>query len=145
MNIYLSIVELPATQFSTLLGNSLKCNKWTIFESLLIRLHSYETYFAKQKDPLQNILSIFDKHEAELLHAGDDNYARKIHFLISQFRLLRQQPKYANDIILWAASFFFAFPGAYKYLRQSGLLTLPHTSYLRKLCGNLRSEAGVTN
>ena len=63
--------------------------------------------------------------------------SKLIKFLIEQLLLNDvAKPHYSSDVLLWAAMIFYTNPSAYRLIRNSELLTLPHPMYLKKLSMN---------
>lgn len=60
--------------------------------------------------------------------------AAKLNFLVEQLKLaVATNIRYSPEMLKWAAAIFYTFPRAYKSMRATQQLTLPHQRYLRKL------------
>ena len=69
-------------------------------------------------------------------NAVDDNKKSVLEFITEQLNLLFTAPekyRYSPDTLFFSSMFFLLSPNAYKFVRQSGLLILPHPSTIRRL------------
>lgn len=81
---------------------------------------------------LTTVLVCLRNKQSELLRTSQT--CTKIWFCAEQLSLvLQSRPRYSNDILLWACSIFYSSPSCYNVLHESGVVTLPHPMYLRKL------------
>lgn len=44
--------------------------------------------------------------------------------------------RYSPELLIWSCTMYYSFPAAYKFLRSTDSLILPHMSYLKKICCN---------
>lgn len=81
-----------------------------------------------------------------LLRAGqhaDDEINIKLKFISEQLQLLgvsKNQHKYSADFIVICSILFSISPHAYRFLRSSGYLTLPHPSTIHKVCSKFKTD-----
>lgn len=139
--------KIPSQKYIWVLGDSLLCTSYSILESLLSHLNAFNNSYTPldANSKLNNLSSAMDDCITELLDSNDDTLSLiKLKFLKEQLELsVCKQPRYSSETFLWASLLFFSFPGAYAYLRNSSVLTLPHPSYLRKLSADMKSEEGL--
>lgn len=68
----------------------------------------------------------------------DNKIIDKLMFCKQQLKLaVSSKVSYCATSLAWFASVFFAFPGAYKKIRQSNFLTMPHPAYLKTFTSKL--------
>lgn len=120
------------------IGSSKFCNSWSKFNALLdvisnlkINIESFDTaetlvdQACLLLEKTQLIISSVDSSET---------IYNKISFLKEQLLLIfSKQKRYTPDALIWSCSIYFSFPGAYKKIRSSNFLTLPHHKYLNSL------------
>ena len=149
MQVCLNGCTIPAKKYRWILGNSLLCTTRSTLESLLSHLNAFNNSSSSSldvEDKITNLCSDIDDCISTLNSDCDNTLPliQKLRFLKEQLELsVCKQPKYSPEIFLWASSIFFSFPGAYIQLRNSGVLTLPHPSYLRRLGADMKSEVGL--
>nr|CAI5842743.1 unnamed protein product [Callosobruchus analis] len=56
---------------------------------------------------------------------------------------IMSKPRYSSNMLLWASTLYFQFPGAYKMLRDTGCLTLPHPIYLSQITADIKTDVGI--
>lgn len=140
---YLKVMD---TEFKHVLGYDLLCNKFSKFESLLGTLNSYTVETIGLKAQVQNISTLLNTC-LETPQEGDEELLKKVKFVEEQVRVaLRKKPKYSPDMLIWACTVFFTYPASYRFIRNSGIMTLPHPSYLKKLSMELgTNRSGIHN
>lgn len=153
MQAYVGNLPLPSKRFKGMLNNDLECVHWSAFESLLSHLGSLEasdvsTFVNCMEELCAHVDRILQQWTPSLTnYMNDDNspILTKLSFFREQIKLLtRKIPRYSSDLILWSCSIYFAFPAAYVMMRDANVLTLPHPSHLKRISGDLKSEAGVS-
>lgn len=145
VKIYHGAVELNIQKFKFLLGSDLKCNLYSKLENLI----SYLNNSADTPIAIEDEASLLLKSLKSI--ANDNTFpeskAEKIHFLEEQLGLVfSNRPRYSPDFIIFASVFFYTFPAAYRFLRDSNILTLPHPNYVRSFnIGTVKSGNVHTN
>lgn len=126
--------NLPAKKLSWLLGTANKCDRWSKFDTLLSHLASYEESKSDVRDKLWHCISVIH-NISENQSVSQSFLPNKIlWFCAEQLALtLTSTPKYNCEFLLWACNVYYSSPTCYKMLRNSGVMTLPHPAYLRKL------------
>lgn len=126
--------KLCLKSFKYLLGDELKCDRWTKFDCLLNKLAVYEIKEQSFEDKLLIAATILEM----CVDNGNEESNEKLQFLEEQIRLLTlKQLRYSANLIVWCAKFFYSFPSAYIMIRECKVLILPHPSYLKKLSAAL--------
>ncbi|XP_023238550.1 uncharacterized protein LOC111637308 [Centruroides sculpturatus] len=65
----------------------------------------------------------------------------KLSFLCEQIYLFSsKQPRYSSETLIWASMLFFHSPTSYRLIKNSNVLTLPYTSYLRSFTSCITNE-----
>ncbi|KAK4884730.1 hypothetical protein RN001_001001 [Aquatica leii] len=83
------------------------------------------------KDGLKFISKILNKLEVE---TNSDEHLQKLKFIGEQINLLNSNKRtYCTDTLIWASTISFTFPGAYRLIEDSNILTLPNSQYLKRL------------
>lgn len=138
---------IPPSKFSWLLGNDSVCSKWSQFDCLLSHVNSN---ISKVVDGIESIKVACKRLEKSINSLLDDNIAnesfslKKISFIKDQLTLaLTRRPQYSAELMLWASSIFFQFPGGYNKLRNSEVLTIPHPDYLKRITADIKSDTGI--
>lgn len=77
----------------------------------------------------------------------DKKVTDKVMFCKEQLKLaFSSKLSYCATLLTWFASVYFAFPGAYKQIRQSNFLTMPHPAYLKTFTSKLgMGKSGIDN
>ena len=139
VQIFHNNVCLPTETFKWILQSEeegdLKCNKWTKFENLVSHLNSFTDNSIRNTDKINNSVNFLSQailSDPDL----DEKTATKIKFSLEQLKLaITKQVRYSSELLIWAATISYSFPGAYNQLRRKSALTLPHPVYLRQfLC-----------
>ncbi|XP_018914579.1 uncharacterized protein [Bemisia tabaci] len=134
IKVFNNFAELSYEPFKSCLGPDLKCDRWSKFESLIQMLPVRDERALKEK--VTNFASKISD-AVVWCEIGDDieaEKAAKLNFLIEQLKLaVATSIRYSPEMLKWAAAIFYAFPGAYKSMRATEQLTLPHPRYLQKL------------
>ncbi|XP_040077591.1 uncharacterized protein LOC120849444 [Ixodes scapularis] len=90
---------------------------------------------SKKKDAILGlILSLLDdlRNDNEVQDIAD-----ALAFLCQQVDvLLRKKPKYTPDFLIFASLIYTISPHAYKFMRGTSRIMLPHPSTIRRLCSN---------
>lgn len=131
---YYKNIPLPAEKLKFILGcegqDGLKCDRWSKFETLVSHLSSYEESNIELSDRVL-ILVNFLKEALALDCEKEKLKHNKIKFAVEQLELsLLKQLRYSSELLIWAATFYYSFPGAYRMLRNTHVVTLPHPVYL---------------
>lgn len=109
----------------------IKIDKWSKLKNICTFLFSTssEMITISVEDNLETINHLIDSIEDKV---RDEEVTDKLEFCREQIKLaLSKKISYCAAILTWFASIFFAFPGAYKKIRQSSFLTMPHPAYLQ--------------
>lgn len=91
--------------------------------------------------PFSNISSICDVIQSALLVLRDklEEKDTLLQFMSSQVELVQQKKerfRYSSDTIIFSSLLYFLSPHAYKFIRHSGNIILPHPSTIRKVCSS---------
>lgn len=120
------------SKFSWILGKDNVCDRWSKLENLLSYLNSYNETNCCVEDKVSFALKILDECSNESIHDS-----KKFKFLVDQLILYKNEhPHYSPETLLWSCLFYYSSPHAYKLIRKSNVLTMPHPSYLKKLSFN---------
>ncbi|XP_018904570.2 uncharacterized protein [Bemisia tabaci] len=133
VKVFNNFAELPGEMFKSCLGPNLKCDRWS-FDSLIQMLPQRDIRPLKEK-----VICFAEKISdavvwSEPVADSETERAAKLNFLVEQLKLaVATNIRYSPEMLKWAAAIFYTFPGAYKSMRATQQLTLPHQRYLRKL------------
>lgn len=128
-------VYVPIEHFKWLLcsdGDKMKCDRSSKFDSLVSHLNSWHHESFGFPERLSAVISSV-KEEIKSESMFDSGKIDKVKFALEQLELcLMNQIRYSPELIVWAATMSYTFPGAYQTMRDTKLLTLPHPVYLKQ-------------
>ena len=126
---------------------------WSQFDSMLSHFSTNSAKDMSIKQKMQLILTDFKNLCAKVKSEESDSqeedlgpaFQDKLVFLVEQLTLLTCPVKrYSCEVMLWAFQVFASSPTTYSLLRST-LLTLPHTSYLKRLVSAFGIGSGLTD
>lgn len=124
--------ELNVAKFSFILGENNICDTWSKFNRLIDYVSTIKDTGSCVEDKLSLALKLLDECSNESLHDS-----KHFKFLVEQIYLFQSKhPHYSPETLLWSCLFFYTSPQAYKLVRGTNLLTIPHPSYIKKLSFN---------
>ncbi|XP_042912340.1 uncharacterized protein, partial [Parasteatoda tepidariorum] len=94
------------------------------------------------KDPITYYLEIVESLLTSLKDIVEDKHKVSLDFILEQLNFLMCKPerfRYSSNTLILSCLLFYISPQAYKFLRQSGTLTLPDPSTLRKISAKLHT------
>ena len=158
-------LAIPACRLNWLLGEELKCNRWSKFECLLSHFASYKNSQISSSNAKEHvdcaIAMIEEAVQIEVSSAEDDisneipqhtsedkdQKVDKLNFLKEQLSLIYgKKCRYSPEMLIWSCNLYFSGTSFYSKLRRSARLTLPHPEYIKKLSLNFgASESGIKN
>lgn len=141
VSVFYKNMHLPIENFKWILeskeGKDLKCDKWSKFDTLISQFSGYTDNSTGIRDRII-ILKEFLKEALILDTEINEEKITKIKFILEQLELcLASQKRYSPDLLIWAATLSYSFPGAYLSLRKTNVLTLPHHVYLRQFLAKI--------
>ena len=132
VKVYNNEIFLSSDILEWILGNDLKCDRWTILETFLSHLYQFEIV-NNSDDKLKFALNLLDEYYDDMIGPNSS----KLLFLKEQLQLLNSKvPRYSAELMIFACSVYFSNPSAYCTLRESGYLSLPHPNHIRKISTN---------
>lgn len=129
IQIYYNNTELDMKKFQWVLGKDLKCDRFSQIENLLSSLDNVGVVSLTTREIVTDIIT-----KMKLLHNHVDcnKNGKLLEFLEQQLVLwVSSKNKYSTELLIFSSSMFFMFPAAYRFLRDSGLLVLPHPNYIK--------------
>lgn len=141
VNVICDNVKVQSKNFEWILGPKLVCDSYSKLENILTSVHNSEAKNINLSDKIKYIQVML----GEIIDKNENNEIKlRFQFISEQLGLLvSKRTSYSSDLLLTAATFFFSFPAAYRFLRDLKLLVLPHMSYLKTF--NLSSIDGCIN
>ena len=122
-------INIEARQFYWILGSKLICDTYSKLENLLTAVNNLEGKDVSIKEKINHIQGII-KECSE--HCDESRMKVGLNFINEQLKLLiSSQLRYSVDTLVFACSFFYSFPAAYRFLRDMEIIVLPHPSYLK--------------
>ena len=125
-------VPLSSKKFEWILGEAGICDRWSKLESLLSNINSFsgkDIVVDKRKYAVSLLEEIYEDTVAPT--------SSKFNFIKEQLDLLEMNPpRYSPELLVFASTMFYSNPSAYRYIRDSDYISLPHPDYLRKLSCN---------
>nr|CAI5820247.1 unnamed protein product [Callosobruchus analis] len=134
VEVYYKNLKVPSCKFEWILSNHLK---------------GYDGNYIDSKEDAINFASEFIQKSLnvafELTCEQDLSlFIKKTEFFKEQLGLtIMSKPRYSSNMLLWASTLYFQFPGAYKMLRDTGCLTLPHPIYLSQITADIKTDVGI--
>lgn len=145
VELYRNTGPMEKNEYLSILAESKICDTWPKLAKLA------ELLFNVNAD-VDNVTSKLNRAIRILKECCDQKYQLTegtediLKFVTEQLYLILhvENPKYSSEMLIWSCSFFYSYPSAYAFLRNSRTLKLPHMSYLRRICrcDNLAS-AGI--
>jgi hypothetical protein len=137
VQIFLNKLPLDSNSMNWLLGPDSKCTRWTEFDSLLSHLDGFceeEVEAVSTAEKLKKCVGEIKKI-VELEFEPSDDQVGKINFAANQILLSQQKkPAYDTDFLLWCCrTLYTTGVNTYDMIRNSGMISMPHSRYLRKL------------
>lgn len=116
-------VPLHPKKFQWLLGKNDICDRWSMFDSLISHLNTYD-YQLSSEDRIAHILKslekLFDERSA---NCGESEF----NFLLEQVKLkFQKRNRFSPELIIFASILYYHNPSAYRFLRGTGHVALPH-------------------
>jgi hypothetical protein len=150
VNIYFNGVCLPIKKFFWIFGPTGRVTKWSMFDTLVSHMNSYSS----TPNLLEDINAVSHSVDKIVIELGKDveneisalecDQLKKLKFLKEQLDLITaNQTYYSADTLVWATCIAISFPNAYRFIRNSGLVSLPHPGHLHRLSANVKSEVGL--
>lgn len=96
-------------------------------------LNSIKSVQCKEKDSLEVALNVIKDIFIFLKSNLKECSSEKLTFILEQITLLVKKVPYSPDILIFTSLLYHMAPHAYKFLRESGFLTLPHPSTIRRI------------
>ena len=122
-------ILLPKNKYCWILGKENICDKWSKFDTLISHFNSYNETNCCVEDKLSYAIKLLNEYTDE-----NSTYGSKIKFLVEQLVLFgSSKPYYSTSTLIWACMLFYSNPSAYKQIRASNVLKIPHPMYLQKL------------
>lgn len=122
-------IKVNTKCFEYILGSELCCNSYGKLGNLLNAISNLpeKLDISDRLESITNVLTLcIEECDNEKLSVG-------INFIKQQLTLLNSKKYiYSTEFLMFACSFFFSFPAAYRYLRDTNLVILPHPNYLKK-------------
>lgn len=114
---------------------NLKVDKWSKLRHVVLSVFKENVPIA-QVDKLRNVNDLLDDISDSI--DFDSNARGKLRFLKEQLNLaISKKIKYCSETLVWFATIFYCFPGAYRNIRESKLLTMPHPRYLQSFTSKI--------
>ncbi|KAH9376537.1 hypothetical protein HPB48_006622 [Haemaphysalis longicornis] len=115
-------------------------------QAFLDSVQHYKAPDACEKDKkreacFQLLFSLLDDISSEGLLPREKKEA--LSFMVEQLHLLLKEGgalRYSADLIVFASLFYTISPHAYKFVRSTGKLTLPHPSTIMRLCSDYNAS-----
>lgn len=91
---------------------------------------------------IDSVISLLDNLNVTL----DDSQKTTVQFIIEQLKLLLSSKfciRYSSEILVFCSILYSISPHAYKFLRNSGFISIPHPRTLQKLCSSLNTNPQI--
>lgn len=129
-------ITIPNYKFKWVLGKEMIVDKWSKFDALVSHLNAYTSEIKQTEEKIVHAANILRECSEEM--EEDSSEYLKTKFLEEQVQLITQKvPRYTPNALLWACSINFSNPAAYRQIRNTSVLSLPHPDYLRQLSQTL--------
>lgn len=136
VKVYKNSLLVPKQLYDHILEDNQLCKTWPMLQQLIDFLKNdregdTEKITELKLNKVLDILKDCCKSGSHL----DSNVMSTIHFLAEQVKLVLstgKSVKYSPEMLVWSCTIFYSFPAAYKFIRNSNVLELPHVSYLKK-------------
>ena len=145
---------IPKIEFSVVVDNT--CTASVFSDSLTICTKKLQTINdldeilentlknkPKEISQLQFYASAMEDILKKMTDLVKDEQARLLKFISEQFKLMLQNPsryRYSTDLIILASIFFSISPHAYKFVRNSRMIILPHPQTIKKICAKYETN-----
>lgn len=119
--------QIDANKFKFIFGPNLKCNLYSKLDNFITYLINNHKELNSIDDQISTILNKINK-----VIDVDESHKESLIFIHDQLKLVySKQKRYSSDLIVFASIFFYTFPVAYRFFRDSKLICLPHPNYIK--------------
>jgi hypothetical protein len=133
VQLHIASQTISEDKYSNILKNHL-CDSWTKLKSMLDVLDTSGNI----SDTDNKLCIAIENLKEYSRNESSTNQINRLNFLIEQLKLMAKSNvhRFSQDFLIWSCTMYYSFPGAYKFLRSTDSLILPHMSYLKKICSN---------